>query len=62
MTSLAEVAALPAARREQPKLLELKQLTVDYGAGDRPVRAVDGVDLAIHEGEVVGLAGESGCG
>ncbi len=25
-------------------------------------RAVDGVDLAVHEGEIVALVGESGCG
>jgi peptide/nickel transport system ATP-binding protein len=39
-------------------LLELRGLTVDYGRA----RAVDGVDLTIHEGETLGLAGESGCG
>ncbi|MDO5403816.1 MAG: ABC transporter ATP-binding protein [Eubacteriales bacterium] len=28
----------------------------------RVLKAVDGVDLRIHEGEIVGLVGESGCG
>jgi oligopeptide/dipeptide ABC transporter ATP-binding protein len=30
--------------------------------GGRVLRAVDGVDLEIHEGETVGLVGETGCG
>ena len=39
-------------------LLELRGLTVDYGRA----RAVDGIDLTVHQGEILGLAGESGCG
>jgi peptide/nickel transport system ATP-binding protein len=42
-----------------PELLRLEGLRVVY---DRTVRAVDGVDLAMGEGEVLALVGESGCG
>jgi peptide/nickel transport system ATP-binding protein len=43
-------------------LLELDGLSVAYPAGQRWARAVRGVSLSVAAGEVVGLAGESGCG
>jgi peptide/nickel transport system ATP-binding protein len=39
-------------------LVELRNLSVAYD----DVRAVDGIDLKIAPGEILGLAGESGCG
>ncbi|MEU4291303.1 ABC transporter ATP-binding protein [Kribbella sp. NPDC026596] len=43
-------------------ILEVRDLTVEYDTGSRPVVAVDAVDLDVHAGEFVGVVGESGCG
>jgi peptide/nickel transport system ATP-binding protein len=43
-------------------LVEIDELVVEYVTRDRVVRAVDGVSFSIRPGEIVGLAGESGCG
>jgi peptide/nickel transport system ATP-binding protein len=43
-------------------IVDVKGLTVDFPARPRPVRAVAGVDLALAEGEVLALLGESGSG
>jgi peptide/nickel transport system ATP-binding protein len=43
-------------------VLELRHLRVEYRLAHKCVCAVDGVDLEIREGEILGLAGESGCG
>ncbi len=43
-------------------LLEVRDLETEFHTDFGVVRAVDGVDLHIDEGETVGLVGESGCG
>jgi peptide/nickel transport system ATP-binding protein len=43
-------------------LLSIRDLCVDYVTPAGPVRAVDRVSLDVARGEVVGVAGESGCG
>src|SRR5688500_10986718 len=43
-------------------LLEIKDLRVSFPLEEGTVRAVEGVDLTIRRGEVLGVVGESGCG
>lgn len=45
-----------------PPLLEVDALVKAFGTTDNPVRAVDNLSFTLHEGESLGLVGESGCG
>jgi peptide/nickel transport system ATP-binding protein len=43
-------------------LLDVRNLSVDYSAANGVVHAVDNVSFTLKRGEILGLAGESGCG
>lgn len=43
-------------------LLQVQHLTAEYITNFRRVRAVDDVTFSVRQGEILGLAGESGCG
>lgn len=43
-------------------ILRVRDLSVEYHSESGFLRAVDGVSLDVHQGEILGLVGESGCG
>jgi dipeptide transport system ATP-binding protein len=43
-------------------LLDIQNLRVEFGAKGRAFRAVDGLDLQLDQGQVLGIVGESGSG
>lgn len=45
-----------------PKILELDNLVTRFHTDDGTVHAVNGVSYDLHEGETIGIVGESGCG
>lgn len=46
----------------EEKLLEVRDLSVEYRVKDKVMRAIDDMSFDIEEGEILGVAGESGCG
>ena len=47
---------------EKPIILEVKNLRTKFDTDDGVVQAVNGVSLSLHEGDTLGIVGESGCG
>ncbi|GCD20662.1 dipeptide/oligopeptide/nickel ABC transporter ATP-binding protein [Cellulomonas algicola] len=58
------MSAVPVApgRRTADPVLEIRNLSVDYGYDEIPVHVLRQASLTLNRGEVLGLAGESGCG
>ena len=51
----------PVADPTTDPIVDLRDLRVRF-IGERTVHALNGVDVTLHEGEVLGLLGESGSG
>ena len=49
-------------RRGAAPVVVLRDVSVTFGRGARAVHALQGIDIAVHAGETVGLVGESGSG
>src|SRR5437667_10391359 len=47
---------------EPRHVLSVRDLIVDFAQETGAVRALDGIDLDLHAGRVLGVVGESGCG
>lgn len=62
VTTAQDARSRAGASGDSSPLITIEDLHVEYLSARGPVRAVDGVSLAIRPGEVVGLAGESGSG
>src|SRR5437763_11489528 len=61
METITQPAILSTAAAAQP-LLEIRGLRTYFYTEGGVAKAVDGVDLDVREGEVLGLVGESGSG
>ncbi|MNK44678.1 Oligopeptide transport ATP-binding protein OppD [compost metagenome] len=53
---------MPHKIDEQPLLLDIRSLDVDLKSSNEILPVLEGINLSVRPGEIVGIVGESGCG
>ena len=61
-TVQSEAVELSSRKKDTPVLLDVQNLSVHYVNDGQVAKAVHNVSFQLHEGELMGLVGESGCG
>ncbi len=61
-TALPVVDPIADAPVENRPIVDIRNLSLVFKAADKPVTALDGIDLRINAGDFVALIGPSGCG
>ena len=51
-----------AVDAQNDPILEIKDLSVAFEVDEGKVKALDGVNLEVSQGQTLGVVGESGCG
>ncbi|WP_110927910.1 ABC transporter ATP-binding protein [Bacillus massiliglaciei] len=62
MVAIKKILSEDPNKAAKTPLVEIKNLRKYFSVGSQKLKAVDGLNLEILEGETVGLVGESGCG
>ncbi len=56
------VSSIRSGKKDAPILLDVQNLSINYVNDHKVAKAVYNVSFQLHEGELLGLVGESGCG
>jgi ABC-2 type transport system ATP-binding protein len=62
MEARMEPAAAPLSSPVAPPLIAVRDLVIEYGRGERALRAVDGLSFTVHAGQTTGFIGLNGAG
>ena len=59
---MSDATSMPETRSQQPVLLQAHGVAKSYRMAGERLEVLRGVDLEVHQGEILAVLGKSGCG